>query len=225
MIPWLNPSKLPDFPDTAFALDEPNGLLAAGGQLGVEWLVTAYHSGIFPWFSDNQPILWWSPAPRTILLPPNFHVSKSLKKLIRQQKFQVSQNRCFDTIIRHCAQPRQDQAGSWIVEPMIDAYIALHQVGFAHSFECWNTDNELVGGLYGVSIGRIFFGESMFSREPNASKICLSYLVESQQYDLIDCQMATDHLQSLGAIAVDRHQFETLLRQFGNLDNGVSQNW
>ena len=132
MIPWLDPNKAPYFPDTTSALDEPNGLLAAGGQLSIEWLLVAYSQGIFPWFSDNEPILWWTPAPRTILLPANFHVSNSFKKLIRQQKFHVSQNRCFDTVIRHCANPRQDQAGTWIVEPMIDAYIAMHKAGLAH---------------------------------------------------------------------------------------------
>lgn len=214
MIPWLNPNKPPHFPDTSLALHEPNGLLAAGGQLGVEWLVAAYQSGIFPWFSENEPILWWTPAPRTILIPANFHASKSLKKLIRQQKFQVSQNRCFERIIRQCAEPRQDQEGTWIVEPMIEAYIAMHAAGLAHSFECWNASNELVGGLYGISIGRIFFGESMFSQQSNASKLCLHYLIESQKYDLIDCQMATDHLKTLGAIEVERSQFEIMLKQF-----------
>ena len=216
MIPWLNPNKSPYFPDTLLALDEPNGLLAAGGQLSVEWLVAAYHRGIFPWFSDNEPILWWTPAPRTILLPANFHVSKSLKKLIRQQKYQISQNRSFEAVIRCCAESRQDQAGTWIVEPMVDAYIAMHEAGLAHSIECWDANDELVGGLYGVSIGRIFFGESMFSRASNASKLCLNTLIESQKYDLVDCQMTTDHLMSLGAIEVDRGQFEIMLKQFGN---------
>jgi leucyl/phenylalanyl-tRNA--protein transferase len=213
MILWLDPNKAPYFPDTATALSEPNGLLAAGGQLNIEWLIAAYHRGIFPWFSDDEPILWWTPAPRTILLPANFHASHSLKKLIRQQKFQVSQNQCFDRVIRHCAKPRQDQAGTWVVEPMIDAYIAMHEAGLAHSFECWNTDNELVGGLYGISLGRVFFGESMFSRVSNASKLCLNHLIESRHYDLIDCQMATNHLMSLGAIEVKRSEFETLLDQ------------
>lgn len=213
MIPWLDPNEAPYFPDTASALDQPNGLLAAGGQLNIDWLTAAYSLGIFPWFSENEPIMWWTPAPRTILLPTNFHLSHSLKKLIRQQKFHISQNRCFDRVIHQCAAPRQNQSGSWIVKPMVDAYIAMHAAGLAHSFECWNANNELVGGLYGVAIGNVFFGESMFSQESNASKLCLNHLIQSQKYDLIDCQMATDHLMSLGALEIERYEFETMLKK------------
>jgi leucyl/phenylalanyl-tRNA--protein transferase len=214
MIPWLDPDQPPYFPDTSSALNEPNGLLAAGGALSVEWLLAAYRQGIFPWFSDNEPILWWTPAPRTILLSENFHVSKSLRKLTRQQPYRITQNLAFSSVIRHCAETREDQTGTWIVDPMINAYIALHQAGHAHSIECWNADDQLVGGLYGISLGRVFFGESMFSRVSNASKLCLHHLTHSGRYELIDCQMATSHLMSLGAIEVDRESFEAMLNRF-----------
>lgn len=214
MIPWLDPSQAPYFPETSLALNEPNGLLAAGGSLSVEWLITAYRQGIFPWFSDNEPILWWTPAPRTILLPENFHLSKSMRKLIRQQTYRITQNQAFPSVIRHCARTREDQAGTWIVDPMINAYITMHHAGHAHSIECWDVDDQLVGGLYGISLGRVFFGESMFSDVSNASKLCLHHLTNSDNYDLIDCQMATSHLMSLGAIEVDRDQFEAMLNRF-----------
>ncbi|MFT4606767.1 MAG: leucyl/phenylalanyl-tRNA--protein transferase [Gammaproteobacteria bacterium] len=214
MIPWLDPNQAPFFPDTSLALNEPNGLLAGGGALSVDWLLAAYSHGIFPWFSDNEPILWWTPAPRTILLPENFHLSKSLRKLIRQQSYRITQNLAFPSVIRHCAETREDQAGTWIVDPMINAYLAMHWAGYAHSIECWDADDQLVGGLYGISLGNVFFGESMFSRVSNASKLCLHHLIHSGSYALIDCQMATSHLMSLGAIEVDRGQFEAMLSRF-----------
>lgn len=213
MIRWLDPHQSPHFPATSSALNEPNGLLAAGGALSVEWLLEAYRQGIFPWFNDDQPILWWTPAPRTILLPENFHLSTSLRKLIRQQPYKITQNLAFSSVIQRCAETREDQAGTWIVDPMINAYIAMHQAGHAHSIECWDADDQLVGGLYGVSIGRVFFGESMFSRVSNASKLCLHRLTNSGDYELIDCQMATSHLMSLGAIEVGREQFEAMLKR------------
>ena len=214
MIPWLDPKQPPCFPDTSFALDEPNGVLAAGGALSVDWLLAAYRQGIFPWFSDDEPILWWTPAPRTILLPSNFHLSKSLRKLIRQQSYRITQNLAFRSVIQQCAETREDQAGTWIVDPMINAYITMHQAGHAHSVECWDAEDQLVGGLYGISLGSVFFGESMFSRANNASKLCLHHLIQSGNYQLIDCQMATAHLMSLGAIEVDRDQFESMLKKF-----------
>ncbi len=213
MIPWLDPTKAPCFPDTRDALDEPNGLLAAGGKLSVDWLLVAYRQGIFPWFSHNEPILWWSPAPRIVLLPENFHQSKSLIKLSRQNLYQLTHNQDFRAVIEKCAAPRANQADTWIVGEMIDAYLAMHQAGFAHSWECWNHDNELVGGLYGISLGKVFFGESMFSYADNASKLCLKQMVESGSYDLIDCQLATDHLKSLGATELKRDEFESLLNR------------
>ena len=214
MIPWLDPKKAPAFPETSSALKEPNGLLAAGGALSIDWLLAAYRQGIFPWFSDDEPILWWTPAPRTVLLPDSFHLSKSLRKLIRQKTYRITQNLAFSSVIRHCAEMRDDQSGTWIIDPMINAYLAMHQAGYAHSIECWNDDDQLVGGLYGISLGRVFFGESMFSRVNNASKLCLHHLAHSGSYEIIDCQMTTAHLMSLGAVEVDRYLFETMLNQY-----------
>jgi len=210
MIPWLEPGANPHFPDTASALAEPAGLLAAGGLLSVEWLLTAYRQGIFPWFSENEPILWWSPAPRTVLYPRRFYQSKSLQKLARQQRFEMTRNRDFEAVIAACAKDREGQAGTWINSQMIGAYIDMHQAGFAHSIECRH-QGKLVGGLYGISLGKVFFGESMFSKAANASKLCLKYLVDSGDYEMIDCQLPTEHLQSLGAIDISREEFESSL--------------
>jgi len=213
MIPWLDPGDPPYFPNTATALDEPRGLLAAGGKLSIDWLLVAYRQGIFPWFSDKEPILWWSPAPRTVLQPENFHTSKSLNKLSRQNRYKITQNQAFESVIKQCAAPRNNQPGTWIVEDMVDAYIEMHKAGFARSIECWDSGDELMGGLYGMSLGKVFFGESMFSLEANTSKLCLKYLVESGHYELIDCQLPTDHLALLGAVEIDRDEFEQLLNQ------------
>jgi len=210
VIPWLEPTAIPHFPDTASALSEPRGLLAAGGRLNVEWLLVAYRQGIFPWFSDNEPILWWSPAPRTVLYPDNFHQSRSLQKLARKEHFRITENRDFDGVIRACAEDRDGQHGTWINSQMITAYSEMHRAGFAQSIECWNGER-LVGGLYGIALGRVFFGESMFSLEANTSKLCLRHLVESGNYALIDCQLATRHLESLGAIEISREVFEAAL--------------
>lgn len=213
MIPWLDPNDPPYFPDTILALDEPRGLLAAGGKLSIDWLLVAYRQGIFPWFSHQEPILWWSPAPRTVIFPRNFHTSKSLNKLWRQTRYKITKNQAFQLVIKQCAAPRDSQPGTWIVEDMVDAYIAMHEAGFAHSIECWNAEGGLMGGLYGISLGKVFFGESMFSLEANTSKLCLKYLVESGDYELIDCQLPTDHLSLLGAVEIHRDEFEQLLNQ------------
>ena len=213
MIPWLEPGANPHFPDTTSALAEPAGLLAAGGKLSVEWLLAAYRQGIFPWFSEHEPILWWSPAPRTVLYPENFYQSRSLQKLARQQRFQLSRNQDFGAVIQACAEDRQGQTGTWINAQMIEAYIDMHQAGFAHSIECWR-DDELVGGLYGIALGKVFFGESMFSREANTSKLCLKHLVDSGRYQVIDCQMPTQHLKSLGAVEISREEFENALNRW-----------
>ncbi len=213
MIAWLIPTKDPHFPDTASALAEPAGLLAAGGVLSVEWLLVAYRHGIFPWFSENEPILWWSPAPRTVLYARRFYQSRSLQKLARQQRFQLTRNQDFEAVIVACAEDRAGQAGTWINSQMIDAYIDLHQAGFAHSIECRH-QGELVGGLYGIALGKVFFGESMFSKTANASKLCLKYLVDSGDYEMIDCQLPTGHLQSLGAIDISREEFESALNRW-----------
>ncbi len=210
MIPWLEPDAAPYFPDTRKVLAEPQGLLAAGGRLSVDWLLVAYRQGIFPWFGENEPILWWSPAPRTVLYPQRFHASRSLQKLARQRKYDIVEDQDFEAVILACAGNRDGQSGTWINTQMVDAYLELHEAGFAHSIEC-RRDGRLAGGLYGVALGRVFFGESMFSREPNTSKLCLKHLVESGSYQMIDCQLPTAHLHSLGAIEIERDEFEAAL--------------
>lgn len=213
MIPWLEPTVKPYFPDTSVVLAEPAGLLAAGGKLDVEWLLVAYRQGIFPWFSENEPILWWCPAPRTVLYPKSFYQSKSLKKLARQQRYQITVDQDFEAVIEACAADREGQNGTWINSQMIDAYIEMHLAGFAHSIECRH-QGELVGGLYGIGLGAVFFGESMFSRVANASKLCLKHLVDSASYEMIDCQLPTEHLHSLGAIEISRDEFESALNRW-----------
>lgn len=213
MIPWLEPTAKPHFPETSTVLAEPAGLLAAGGRLDVEWLLVAYRQGIFPWFSESEPILWWCPAPRTVLYPKRFYQSKSLQKLARQQRYQITVDQDFEAVIEACAGDRGGQSGTWINSQMIDAYIEMHQAGFAHSIECRH-QGELVGGLYGIGLGRVFFGESMFSRAANASKLCLKHLVDSGSYEMIDCQLPTGHLHSLGAIEISRDEFESALNRW-----------
>lgn len=197
------------FPDPALALAEPNGLLAVGGDLTPVRLINAYRHGIFPWYSDGQPILWWSPDPRLVLYPHAVRVSRSLGKTLRQQRFEVSFDRDFGAVINGCAA----RYSTWITVGMRAAYLRLHALGRAHSVECWR-DGRLVGGLYGVSIGRVFFGESMFSLERDASKVALVTLartLERRGYALIDCQVESDHLCSLGAQNLAREHFLRLL--------------
>jgi len=213
MIYWLEPALKPHFPDTSEALDEPAGLLAAGGQLSVDWLLLAYRNGIFPWFSEGEPILWWSPAPRTVLYPQHFHTSRSLRKLDRQARYQITEDQQFDAVIAACAAARGGQQGTWINSQMIDAYGRMHRAGHAHSIEC-RDGGELVGGLYGIAIGRVFFGESMFSLRANASKLCLKHLAECGRYELIDCQLPTPHLRSLGAVEISRESFQAALARW-----------
>ncbi|MGH1485929.1 MAG: leucyl/phenylalanyl-tRNA--protein transferase [Cellvibrionaceae bacterium] len=212
---WLDTQE-PDFPETSQALSEPNGLLAAGGQLSVDWLLAAYQKGIFPWFNEDDPILWWTPSPRMVLYPHQLHISRSLRKALRKQDFEVTINRDFMAIIDHCAASRSGGQGlpeTWITPEMRQAYIDLNQSGYAHSIEVWR-DQQLIGGLYGIALGKVFFGESMFSKATNGSKIAISHLVEwlkQWQYKLIDCQVYNDHLSSLGAIEIDRHTFEQII--------------
>jgi leucyl/phenylalanyl-tRNA--protein transferase len=213
MISWLNPDQPPYFPETESAMDEPNGLLAAGGKLSTDWLVVAYRQGIFPWFSKDDPILWWSPSPRTVLMPENFHTSRSLARLYKQNRFHITLNQDFEEVIRNCALPRKSQPDTWIVEEMIKAYIDMHKAGFAQSIECRDVNGKMLGGVYGVTIDRVFFGESMFSFSSNTSKLCLKYIMECGKFDMLDCQMTTAHLISLGAVEIDRHQFENLLNE------------
>ena len=191
-----------------------DGLLAVGGDLSAERLLLAYRNGIFPWYSDGDPILWWSPDPRLILVPGDFKVTKSLRRVIRAKQFEVTMDTAFGDVITGCAEMRgPGRDGTWITPEMAAAYCALHKKGYAHSVECWAED-ELAGGLYGVSLGGVFFGESMFSQVSNASKVALAVLVERAQtwhFEFIDCQMTTRHLLGLGAREVSRRQFLGML--------------
>lgn len=207
MIPWLG--EAPDFPPVGRALRDPPGLLAAGGSLAPEWLLEAYPRGIFPWFSAGEPILWWSPDPRLVLLPSAVKVSRSLRKVLRQQRFEIRFDTAFRAVVSACAAPRVGASGTWITARMQEAYGRMHELGHAHSVEAW-VGGELVGGLYGISVGRAFFGESMFSLRSDASKACLVYLahyLESLNFGVIDCQMTTAHLLSLGAQEISREAF------------------
>jgi leucyl/phenylalanyl-tRNA--protein transferase len=224
MLTWLQRNNF-DFPPLEKATREPNGLLAAGGDLSAERLIQAYRHGCFPWFSEGQPILWWSPDPRTVLLPDELHVSRSLGKLLRQERYQVTFDRNFAAVIEACAAPRDYADGTWITDSMQNAYVQLHARGLAHSVEVWD-GVELVGGLYGLAMGQLFFGESMFSRADNASKVGFATLVEHLKawgFVLIDCQMPTQHLQSLGARSIPRTEFAQYLRQ--HLDAATSADW
>ncbi|XQU09560.1 leucyl/phenylalanyl-tRNA--protein transferase [Halomonas sp. LY9] len=215
MLPWLS-SPHPYFPSTEQALESPNGLLAAGGELTPAWLVDAYRKGIFPWYSDDDPILWWSPDPRMILLPAQFKRRRSLAKRLRHGGFSVTVDQQFTQVIEACAAPRHHEPGTWINPEMREAYQRLHALGIAHSVEVHHS-GELVGGLYGVAMGPVFFGESMFSRQPDASKIALAHLAGAMHAHggkLIDCQMHTPHLESLGATTVARCTFINYLEQW-----------
>jgi leucyl/phenylalanyl-tRNA--protein transferase len=211
-IPWIGARD--PFPPVEQALDEPNGLLAAGGDLSPERLLDAYAHGIFPWFNDGDPVLWWSPEPRMVLVPGELHLSRSLRKVIRSGQFTMTFDRAFDAVVEGCAAPRPNQDGTWITAYMKQAYSDLARLGFGHSVETWEGD-ELVGGLYGVALGRVFFGESMFSRRSNASKValaCLARQLERWAFAMIDCQMSTEHLASLGAREIPRRHFLRTLR-------------
>jgi len=202
------------FPNPRFASDE--GLLAYGGDLSSSRILTAYRNGIFPWYSEGDPILWWSPDPRLLLYPKDFKVRKSFRRVLRNGGFSVTFDHCFSEVIRYCATvPREGQHGSWILPEMQEAYIRLHQEGFAHSVEV-HREGELVGGLYGISMGKAFFGESMFSLVSDASKVAfkaLSDVLGHRGYDFIDCQMETEHMVRLGAQTVSRNRFLDLLEE------------
>jgi leucyl/phenylalanyl-tRNA--protein transferase len=215
MLFQLAPRPTAPFPDPALAETEPNGLLAVGGDLSPQRLRNAYRLGIFPWYSAGQPILWWSPDPRLVLFPDGLRISRSLRRTLRRGTFSISLDRAFGAVIRACAAPRPDADGTWILPEIARAYERLHALGLAHSAEAWQ-DDELVGGLYGVAIGRTFFGESMFSRASDASKVALVHLVRSLAawgYALIDCQVYTPHLASLGAVEIPRAEFQRRLAE------------
>ena len=224
MIPWLT-SDL-SFPPPERALIEPNGLLARGGDLSCKRLIQAYSKGIFPWFNQDEPILWWSPDPRMVLFPAELKISRSLRKALQKHDYQISADRSFDQVIAACAAPRRHQGGTWINSGMIKAYRELHRMGHAHSVETC-IDGKLAGGLYGVALGRAFFGESMFSRTTNASKIAFVHLVKQLarwRFGIIDCQMKTAHLASLGAREIPRIQFTRIIEELIHY-RGVEGMW
>jgi leucyl/phenylalanyl-tRNA--protein transferase len=205
-----------DFPDSSEALDDPNGLLAAGGDLHPRRLLQAYRRGIFPWYDPSQPILWWTPDPRSVLFPDELHISRSLRKTLRKNHFFLSVDKHFDAVIHACAGPRKDALGTWIDLPMERAYNRLHHMGVAHSIEVHDASAELVGGLYGVAMGGVFFGESMFSTRTDASKVAFVGLVHIMQrsgFSMIDCQIESGHLNTLGARNISRLDFESRLAQ------------
>ncbi|MCU7853884.1 MAG: leucyl/phenylalanyl-tRNA--protein transferase [Candidatus Thiodiazotropha sp. (ex Monitilora ramsayi)] len=209
MIFLLDEEPSAPFPDVSLAEREPNGLLAVGGDLTPQRLISAYMQGIFPWFSEDEPILWWSPDPRTVLYPEKIRISRSLRKTLRRKQFQVSFDRDFAGVIKGCAAPRDNSPGTWLLPEMIEAYHQQHALGLAHSVEVWQ-DGVLVGGLYGMAIGAVFFGESMFSQVQDSSKIALvhlSHTLSDWGYRMIDCQVYTPHLASLGAEQIPRQVF------------------
>ncbi|MFH1813791.1 MAG: leucyl/phenylalanyl-tRNA--protein transferase [Pseudomonadota bacterium] len=213
MIPWLEPGA--PFPPVERALREPDGLLAAGLELTPDRILDAYRRGIFPWFSEGQPVLWWSPDPRMVLLPSEIRITRSMLKVLRNRPYEVRCDSAFEAVMHACAAPRDGQAGTWISDEMIEAYTALHERGYAHSVETW-IDGRLAGGLYGMAIGRMFYGESMFSTERDASKIALVHLaryLETRGFGLIDCQMNTGHLGSMGGREIPRREFCRVMAQ------------
>lgn len=213
-MPLFRLSERLDFPPAWLARSD--GLLCIGGDLSAQRILLAYEKGIFPWFSENEPILWWSPDPRLVLFPENIKVSRSLKKTIKKNTFHLTMDHAFEETILSCSKPRRKEfAGTWLVEEMIEAYIQLHKLGYAHSIETWK-DGRLVGGLYGICLGGIFFGESMFSFEDDASKTALTALarhLEQHRFDLIDCQVTTNHLLSMGATEISRNTYLDIIQR------------
>ena len=208
-ISWLEDTDY-KFPDVSTALTEPDGLLIASELITAELVITAYTKGIFPWYSDDQPVLWWSPNPRCVLYPGKFHVSRSLRRTLNNNPFEIKTNTAFKEVMLSCAKPRADGAGTWITENMLSVYCELHDRGFAHSIECWQQDI-LVGGMYGLVIGDIFFGESMFSRKKDASKVAMHFLCTSIKPFLVDAQVYSEHLESLGAEEIKRSNFTDIV--------------
>lgn len=224
---WLDPTDDTAFPPLEHALRRPNGLLAVGGNLSPRRLIAAYRGGIFPWYEEGQPILWWSPDPRSVLFPERLKVSRSLRKSLNRRAFEVTLDAAFDAVVTGCAAPRADAAGTWITPDMQSAYQRLHRLGWAHSAETW-VDDELVGGLYGVALGCVFFGESMFTRRTDASKVAFVHLVRkltSWGFAVIDCQMHSEHLASLGAECIPRPEFIELLERWRDVPSRAPARW
>jgi leucyl/phenylalanyl-tRNA--protein transferase len=211
-IVWLEDNNY-EFPPVEQALSDPDGLLAVGGSLSPEILLKAYRHGIFPWYSEGQPILWWSPDPRCVLFPEHLKISRSLKKTLNRKVFTVKQDTAFREVMLNCAKPRKDDAGTWITHNMLEAYCRMHALGYAHSIECWQ-GNELVGGLYGIAIGEMFFGESMFSNKNDASKVALVYLCNHVKPKLIDVQVYSSHMERMGAEMIPRQKFIQYLNRY-----------
>ena len=214
-VPWLDDRQL-TFPAIEEALDDPDGLLAAGGDLSVRRLLLAYQRGIFPWYSDDQPILWWSPAHRGVLYPDNLKISRSLRKVLAKQTFSVHVDRDFPAVIRACSEARSYADSTWITPEMQAAYIRLHEHGYAHSIECYQ-GTKLAGGLYGIGLGNLFFGESMFHVVTDASKVAFAHLTRLMQSlgcPLIDCQLDTRHLQTLGVCEIPRQRFRQVIEEY-----------
>lgn len=224
---WISRDRRVDaFPPVSDALTEPNGLLAAGGDLAPERLLAAYRRGIFPWYQEGQPILWWSPDPRAVLWPDDLKVSRSLRRSLAKRRFELRVDTAFELVVAACAEPRDYGGGTWITAEMAEAYVGLHRLGWAHSFETWQ-DDRLVGGLYGVAIGRAFFGESMFTRVTDASKVALVHAVEflrARETQIIDCQVASAHTRSLGAVDMPRAEFLSLIANLCGESSGP-QTW
>jgi len=224
MIPWL--AENDHFPPVERALAEPNGLLAAGADLSPQRLILAYENGIFPWYSEGQPLLWWSPDPRMVLFPSELKIARSLRKRLTRRDFEVRADTAFEGVIRACSAPRAGHEGTWITDDIVVAYTELARAGHAHSIETW-IEGKLAGGLYGVALGRMFYGESMFARAPDASKIalvCLARQLERWKFEMIDCQMKTAHLARFGAREIARADF---MRNLANLVNypRTTRNW
>ena len=225
-IPFLDPQHSDEFPPVENALREPDGLLAGGGDLSPERLLAAYRRGIFPWYSRGQPILWWSPDPRTVFMTDRMHVPRRLARWLRSCAWTIRADTAFETVVRACAAPRAGQRGTWIDLAMRKAYLRLHELGFAHSIEAWEGD-ALAGGIYGVAVGRMFFGESMFSAADNGSKVALlalARLLRGWRYPMLDAQIASPHLFTLGAIELPRDVFCARTAELAGLE-GVAGSW
>ncbi len=223
-IPWIEDSD-DCFPPVDSALVEPNGLLAVGGDLSAPRLLSAYKQGIFPWYEAGQPVLWWSPDPRMVLRPGQMRISRSLSRLIRNHPFTITMDEAFQDVVRHCAASRRGAKGTWITAEMQTAYAGLHAAGYAHSIEVWSK-HKLVGGLYGIALGKIFFGESMFSDVSNASKLAMAYLTHQLHlwdFRLMDCQVSSAHLLSLGAVEISRAAFQEQLQQFAKIEGSAGK--
>lgn len=221
----LNKANTNPFPPVSQAMTDPNGLLASGGELSIEMLLHAYANGIFPWYNDDQPLLWWSPDPRAVINPQDIYISRSVQRTMRRKNYRLTLDTAFSQVINFCADVQRDSEGSWIHQEMRSAYIDLHKLHIAHSVEVWNED-QLIGGMYGIQIGSVFSGESMFHLESDASKIAMIYLcslADKLNITLLDCQIANDHLMSMGAVDLSRDNFVSNLPTYEQLSDVYNQ--